>query len=70
MEILLLNDPSFTRLVRFNSRYNWKCSYCSYKMECDEYLMGEINLPKEKRRWWDIYNKRTLETPKQWKKMT
>jgi hypothetical protein len=32
-------------------------------MECDEYLKDEINLPKDKRRWWDVYERRSLQTP-------
>jgi hypothetical protein len=59
-----LKDPTLTRHVRFDTRYNWKCDYCSYKMECDEYLINEINLPKDKRRWWDVYERRSLLTPK------
>lgn len=50
-----LNDPTLARHVRFDSRYNWKCDYCSYKMECNGYLKDEIGLPIESRRWWDTY---------------
>jgi hypothetical protein len=63
-----LKDPTLTRHVRFDTRYNWKCDYCSYKMECDEYLKHEINLPKDKRRWWDVYERRSLLTPKRFYK--
>ena len=58
------------RHVRFDSRYNWKCSYCSYKTECDEYLKDEIGLPIESRRWWDKYkgSQRRIEVPKKWVK--
>ena len=65
-----LNDPTLARHVRFDSRYNWKCDYCSYKMECNGYLKDEIGLPIESRRWWDTYKgaQRSIEVPKRWLK--
>jgi hypothetical protein len=54
-----LNRPELARHVRFDDRYNWKCEGCSRKLECDEGLMSEINLPKDARRWWDTYQKRS-----------
>lgn len=35
-----------------------------HKLECDEGLVNEINLPKDARRWWDTYQKRSLEVKK------
>ena len=65
-----LNDPTLARHVRFDSRYNWKCDYCSYKMECNGYLKDEIGLPIESRRWWNTYKgvQRRIEVPKRWVK--
>jgi hypothetical protein len=65
-----LFDPTLARHVRFDDRYNWKCNYCSHKTECDGYLIDEIGLPVESRRWWDIYKdrQRHLEVPKKWVK--
>lgn len=65
-----LNDPTLARQVRFDSRYNWKCQYCPYKMECDEYLKVEVGLPTTERRWWDTYKgmQRRIEVPKRWVK--
>ena len=54
-----LNRPELARHVRFDDRYNWKCEGCSRKLECNEGLMSEINLPKDARRWWDTYQKRS-----------
>jgi hypothetical protein len=65
-----LKDPTLTRHVRFDSRYNWKCEGCSHRIECDKYLIDEISLPKDKRRWWDVYEKRSLIVPKWFKKTT
>ena len=65
-----LNDTTVARHVRFDSRYNWKCDYCSYKMECNGYLKDEIDLPIESRRRWDMYKgaHRRIEVPKRWVK--
>lgn len=35
-----------------------------HKLECDEGLINEINLSKVARRWWDTYQKRSLEVKK------
>ena len=59
-----LNRPELARHVRFDDRYNWKCVGCSHKLECDEGLINEINIPKDARRWWDTYQKRSLEVKK------
>ena len=52
----------------FDSRYDWKCDYCSYKMECNGYLKDELGLPIEYRRWWETYKgaQRRIEVPKRW----
>jgi hypothetical protein len=68
-----LFDPTLARHVRFDDRYNWKCIYCDYKTKYDEYLQKELDIPVEKRKWWDKgYNgaKRRLEVPKKWSKKT
>ena len=65
-----LNQPKLARHVRFDDRYNWKCNDCQYIMECNEHLKEEINLPRERRAWWDKgYNgkQRSLEIPEKWK---
>jgi hypothetical protein len=63
-----LKDPTLVRHVRFDDRYNWKCVDCSHQQECDSYLLDEIRLPVDKRRWWDIYcHRRTLTIPKKYK---
>lgn len=65
-----LSDPTLARHVRFDSRYNWKCNYCSHKTGCDGYLRDEIGLPVAERRWWDTYKGRQshMEVPKKWVK--
>jgi hypothetical protein len=59
-----LNRPELARHLRFDDTYSWECEWCSHKLECDEGLINEINLPKDQRRWWDTYQKRSIEVKK------
>jgi hypothetical protein len=63
-DVIELNRPELARHLRFDDRYSWKYEGCSHKLECDEGLINEINLPKDTRRWWDTYQKRSLEVKK------